>query len=95
MNTEELLAASQAREKALRGRLEYVDAYLEECDENFDNLRGDIAIELSMPTEDTALKAALAAERKKERNRIANWYDNGGWAVRDSEVSNAIRALGD
>lgn len=73
----EQLAASQAREKVLRDRLVYVDSYLEERDENFVNLRGDIAIELSMSTDDTALQTLLLEQHNavvEEHRKVSDEF---------------------
>ena len=87
-NLERKLLESQAREKVLRDALEYI------LPDTPDQCRVKNNA-LFLPDEYIALKAALAAERLKERNRIADWYDNGGWAIRDSGLSDFIRALGD
>ena len=84
------LTASQARERLLRDALEYymsngIDEHLYYTVKNA----------LAQPTDDTALKAALAAERERVYEAVDRELEpRVSSAIRDI-IEDAIRALGD
>ena len=78
-----ILAASQAREKVLLGLVTEMRNVT--CEPRIAWLAID-ALALAQPTDDTALKAALAAERERCAKYVP---DNMSW------IADEIRALGD
>ena len=92
---EQQLAASQAREKVLRDAIEFfIDTAICQADIN-------VATEaLAQPTDDTALKAALAAERERcakvcEDNLSGLLIADNRYNQWVNSCAEAIRALGD
>ena len=82
-----ILAASQAREKVLRDALTELRLSLDPNDWLGNRtMHGWIDDKLAQPTDDTALKAALAAERERCAKYVP---DNMSW------IADEIRALGD
>ena len=91
-----LLAASQAREKVLRDALEHMCMTFT-ATSKYDGML--VSRALDQPTDDTALKAALAAERERCAkvcdsvwNGDADTYD---YSVACNECAITIRELGD
>ena len=86
---EQQLAASQARENVLRNALVNAQAYAP-CPMYI--------TALNQPTDDSTLKAALSAEREREREAAAcrDMFMKGSvsWILLDEHL-NAIRALGE
>ena len=86
------LQACQAREKALRDALKTAQetTYSDKLSDEWLDL-------LAQPTDDTALKQLLAAEREKERGRIAKMCDQYAWGIGGvaANIAKAIRNLGD
>ena len=99
------IAASQAREKVLRDAIEVVvefascvggsSSWWDETWEQYDGVH-------YQPTDDTALKAALAAERERCAKKaeklgidLAELNENNAMKFAGGSIACAIRALGD
>lgn len=95
---EQQLVAAQANNKMLREALERL-ACLGNGDRTGNSIGNEIAIDaLSCPTDDTALKALLAAERErcaKEAERQLEDEPYGHAKFRCANIASEIRALGD
>lgn len=94
---EQQLAESQAREKVLLDAL----GYIAEWNRAFRQTPKEIADNaLAQPSDDTALKAALAAERERCALVCDGLHDQWKWGNNEPEsgpndCAKAIRALGD
>lgn len=95
---EQQLAASQAREKVMQDALRKIGKYPRERNDEFSIVsarRVANAALTTQPTDDTALKAALAAERERVYEAVDRELEpRVSRGIRDV-VEDAIRRLGD